>query len=156
MPKVEIDLSRLEGIREAALLTQEKLLTEEEQFSEKKEVFREETAAQQGLEPRRAGLVAESYVKEYQLTEKVNESAENALEDSGLLSPVEKEFLSLLLKGESVSPLLKREKLMLSLLADQINEKLFDHFGDTVLIFDGEEATLIEDYEEELKGMVEG
>lgn len=156
LPKVEIDLSRLEGIREAALLTQEKLLTEEEQFSEKKEVFREETAAQQGLEPRRAGLVAESYVKEYQFTEKVNESAENALEDSGLLSPVEKEFLSLLLKGESVSPLLKREKLMLSLLADQINEKLFDHFGDTVLIFDGEEAALIEDYEEELKGMVEG
>ena len=36
---------------------------------------------------------------------------------------------------------------------DEINERLFDDFGDTVIIFDGDTPEIIEDYKEELKGM---
>ena len=39
-------------------------------------------------------------------------------------------------------------------MADSINEKLYDAFADTVLTFDGDTPVVIEDYEEELKGMI--
>lgn len=41
-----------------------------------------------------------------------------------------------------------------TLLADAINEKLFDMFGDTVLDMNGGAPTVIEDYEQELKGAI--
>ena len=44
--------------------------------------------------------------------------------------------------------------LMVSVLADGINEKLFDLFSDTVLLLNGDSAELIEDYTEELKEIV--
>lgn len=40
------------------------------------------------------------------------------------------------------------------LLGDAVNEKLFDRFGDTVLEFDGDTPVPVEDYLEELKGIV--
>ncbi|SHM26298.1 TerB N-terminal domain-containing protein [Ruminococcus flavefaciens] len=42
---------------------------------------------------------------------------------------------------------------MVSILADTINEKLFDNFGDTVIEFSGDEPIVIDDYTEELKKM---
>jgi hypothetical protein len=39
-------------------------------------------------------------------------------------------------------------------MADSINEKLYDIFADTVIEFDGDIPAVIEDYEEELKGMI--
>ena len=45
------------------------------------------------------------------------------------------------------------EGLLLSVLVDSINDKLFDLFGDTVLLYDGE-PEVIEDYAEQLKEMV--
>ncbi len=43
---------------------------------------------------------------------------------------------------------------MVSILADSVNEKLFDNFGDTVIDFSGDEPVLIEDYTDELKTMI--
>ncbi|HQM02057.1 MAG TPA: tellurite resistance TerB C-terminal domain-containing protein [Ruminococcus flavefaciens] len=43
---------------------------------------------------------------------------------------------------------------MTSVIADSVNEKLFDTFGDTVLLFDGDTPEIIEDYLEELKSIV--
>ena len=42
---------------------------------------------------------------------------------------------------------------MLTVAIDEINERLFDDFGDTVINFDGDTPEIIEDYKEELKGM---
>ena len=42
---------------------------------------------------------------------------------------------------------------MLSVAAEEINETLFEDFGDTVIDFDGDTPIIIEDYENELKGM---
>ena len=63
------------------------------------------------------------------------------------LTEDEHRFLCCLLRGESVQWI--REKgLMLSVLLDGINEKLFDVFGDTVL---DDTSDVIEDYRDELK-----
>ena len=43
---------------------------------------------------------------------------------------------------------------MLSVIVDCVNEKLFDLFGDTVIDFNGDVPELIEDYIEELKGII--
>ena len=42
---------------------------------------------------------------------------------------------------------------MVSILADSINEKLFDLFGDTVIDFSADSPELIEDYTDELREM---
>ncbi len=157
LPKVEIDLSRLQGIRQAAQLTQEKLLTEEEkELPSEERASQEKSGSLEAARPRSEKPEGLKDVKQYSFLEKPVEKAENLPEEPSDLDPVETELLSLLLKGESVSQLLRRERVMLSVLADGINEKLFDRFGDTVLVFDGEEVRLVEDYQEELKGMVEG
>ena len=44
--------------------------------------------------------------------------------------------------------------LMISVIADSINDKLFDMFDDTVLEFESEIPNVIEDYLEELKGLI--
>ena len=43
---------------------------------------------------------------------------------------------------------------MPSVLADSVNEKLFDMFGDIVIEFDGDMPAVIEDYADELKGII--
>ena len=42
---------------------------------------------------------------------------------------------------------------MLTVAIDEINERLFDEFGDTVIIFNGDTPEIIQDYKEDLKGM---
>ena len=44
--------------------------------------------------------------------------------------------------------------MILSVLVDHINETLFDDFGDTVILFDGDQPELIEDYVEELRALL--
>ena len=43
---------------------------------------------------------------------------------------------------------------MVSILADSINEKLFDSVGDTVIEFSGDTPVIIGDYSDELKTMI--
>ena len=45
---------------------------------------------------------------------------------------------------------------MPSVVADAINEALFDEIGDTVLECDGDELSLTEDYIEEIKELLGG
>ena len=70
------------------------------------------------------------------------------------LSTIEYEFMKCLLYGKDYSDLVKSNGLMLSVLTDSINEKLYDMFCDTVLIFEGDKPELIEDYEAELKEII--
>ena len=42
----------------------------------------------------------------------------------------------------------------IALLCDEINEKLMDEIGDTVIAFDGDEPYLIEDYMEEIRELL--
>ena len=64
-------------------------------------------------------------------------------------------LLICLVTGESYQPLVDAGQ-MLSVLADEINENLYDTFGDTVIeMEDDETPVLIGDYLEDLKGMLE-
>ena len=66
------------------------------------------------------------------------------------LSPQELRFLRCLLQG-APTDWVRKEGLMVSVLADSINEALFDTFADSVL---DPEGCLMDDYIEDLKEMV--
>ena len=45
---------------------------------------------------------------------------------------------------------------MLSVVVDSINEKLYDRFGDTVIVFNEDIPELLEDYAGEVAGLLGG
>jgi hypothetical protein len=120
LPKVEIDVSKLQNIRSAALETQSKLTVEEPEEEDVAETFNEKTEQ----------------------------------ENSAGLNDVERLFMNCLLHGKAYNDLVQSNGLMLSVLIDKINERLFDVFGDTVIVDDGGKPALIEDYVEALKGII--
>ena len=73
---------------------------------------------------------------------------------SDLLDDIEVKLIKKLINNEKYNDFLRENKLLLSVIVDNINEKLFDTFQDTVVITDGNNAELIEDYIEDLKGLV--
>ncbi|MCI7766458.1 MAG: TerB N-terminal domain-containing protein [Oscillospiraceae bacterium] len=128
--KIDIDLSKLNGIRQAADITRDKLITE----SETEEHTAEMTPA---------------------VNEEIIEAApDNSSETELPLDENEYELLRCLLYGISIDILRSKRGVMLSVLADSINEKLFDMFGDTVIAFEDDSPVIIEDYADELKGIV--
>ncbi|WP_295152830.1 TerB N-terminal domain-containing protein [uncultured Ruminococcus sp.] len=119
--RIDIDLSKLGGIRRAAEITRDKLIVEEEE-EELPDIAQTETPADTG-----------------------NDTP---------LNDGEYKFMQALLYGGDVGAAAKEAGTMPSILADSINEKLYDTFADTVIEFDGDAPVIIEDYEEELKGMI--
>ena len=155
-PVIEIDVSKLAGIRKAADITRDKLMTEEERgeipemavpvqehddyeeislFDEKYEFFRNSAET---VETFRTSEAPEVPVREASPAENDSPLDENELA-----------FMRSLLYGETFN-----SKIMPSLLADSINEKLYDVFGDIVIDFSGDIPGIIEDYADELKGMI--
>jgi hypothetical protein len=113
LPSIEIDVSKLQNIRNAALEIQNKLIVEIEELDEE--------------------------VKQ---------------ENVSVLNAVEQEFLKCLLYGKAYDSFLQSNCLMKSVLIDAINERLFDMFGDIVIVDDGNSPVLIEDYVDMLKGII--
>ncbi len=122
-PRIEIDVSALQSIREAALQTQSRLVVEGTAEMDIPEIS-DETDEKTGGE---------------------NEAG---------LSDAECRFLRCLLRGEPYDDLVRSQGLTTSLLVDAINEKLFERFGDTVLAYDGEKPAPVEDYMDELRGII--
>jgi hypothetical protein len=130
-PKITLDLSGLDRIRQDAQTTRDSLLTEEELA----EIRRIEEPAPP-VSP--VGSVPEELLP-------------------GLpLDPLPLQILRILLRGEPVAPLIRENRLMPSILADTINEALFDEIGDTVLLCENDELSLVEDYREELTQLLGG
>lgn len=130
--KIEIDLSQLDSIREISEITKNRLIIEEEQ---------EENISS-------TNNTAPLYENAPQLPK--TETPENC----GILTAEEFTLIKKLLAGEDYKSYTRQCGLMLSVTADSINEKLFDYFGDTVIEFNSEEPCIIEDYTEELKGIL--
>lgn len=74
-------------------------------------------------------------------------------QESGILKTPLKEIMIALLRGENAETVARKNGIMLSVAVEEINETLFEDFGDTVIDFDGDTPIIIEDYENELKGM---
>ncbi len=123
---IEIDISKLDGIRKASDITREKLIVDEDELAE--------IAAAEQPEPVTV--------------------PEPQTDSETPLGTAETAFMKALLYGGDADSAARSAGSMVSLLADSVNEKLFDIFGDTVIGFDGETPLLIEDYIDELKGMI--
>lgn len=121
-PKIEIHMDDLGRIRSEAGITRERLLTDEE---------REDDA-----EPIETSQSSET---------------EAEMETKYDLSPAEQRFLKDLIEGKDYQTGLKEAHLLVTVAADAVNEKLFEEFGDSVIIFDGDDPVIVEDYAEELK-----
>ena len=118
----------LPRIREAALATQNRLIVEEP-----------EEAAGPAVAPPSAPPP---------------ETGPAAADEAALLPDAEYGFLGCLLDGGDWGTFARERSLLPSVLVDSINEKLFDRFGDTVIGYDAERPEVIEDYREELRGMI--
>lgn len=123
--EINIDLSKIQGIRAASLTTQGKLIIDEV-------IDEAPDAAGPEIPP-----------------EKVEAKNETGLSDLEYL------FMSLILYDRDYEELIRSQGLMLSVLIDSINEKLYDLFGDTVITDAGGRPELIADYMNELKEIID-
>ena len=127
-PKVRLDLSGLEQIRQDAMITRDSLLTDEE---------RAEAEAEPAL-PKQAEAPAQRIQPELPLDD------------------VQLEILRALLGGKPASGIIRTHHLMPAMTADMINEAMFDEIGDSVVACDNDILSLVEDYREDLIRMLGG
>lgn len=153
--RITIDRSKLTGIRAAAALTQESLLTDDERSEV--EVTPTEPpmsvpvvptpvkSAQKPVASDPKPPAPEPVVPAAAVT-----SATPAATD-GPFTPLELRFLTGLLEGTPVSQLLAPTDPFASVVVDSINEKFYDLIGDAAIEFDGDEPCIIEDYLEDVR-----
>ena len=132
--RIQIDRSKLSGIRSGAAQTCEALLVDEERFDD---------APAQPPTPLPGEPVRP------QLPDAPPEPSTAAQPGPLGLTSVELRLLEALLAGE---PAAAPEGSTLDLLVDAINEKLFDLLGDTAIEFDGDAPVLIDDYRDDVEG----
>ena len=151
-PKITIDLSGLDKIRRDAQITRDSLLTEEEMQeqagSEMPEMQLPEAPEQQLSESPQPMVELEAPL--------VYNAADSATIEVPSLDDVHAQILAALMHGRSVSELIRSNYLMPAVVADTINEALFDEIGDNVLECDGDDLMLVEDYREELTIILNG
>lgn len=141
--KVVLDLGALNKIRADAQVTQERLMTEEERTGE---------ANVLGPNRLESNLLGSKELEPNVLESKKAESKQDVAHPWNLTDP-EYRYLQCLLYGRPVDWVLQ-QGLMSSLLADAINDKCYEEFGDTVLDTAADSPCVIEDYEDDLKGQV--
>ncbi|MBB1085502.1 TerB N-terminal domain-containing protein [Limosilactobacillus fastidiosus] len=131
-PKIKINLGDLEKIRKDASVTRESLLTDEERQAEQ-----EEEASKIKLQP--------VPIKEEQ----------QALKNELGLSKNAMYLLTKLLANEDWQPYFKEHHLMVNIVVDEINDKLFDELGDTAIEFnDQDQPQIIDDYRDEVEEII--
>ena len=159
-PKITIDLSGLDQIRRDALVTRDSLLTEED-LREAEEpgaaaavpVPVSPGPARNGAGEGEAGAEA-GWAPER--PEERPEAGEADQAEESILDGLERQVLEALLEGRDPSGIIRGHHSMASLLADSINEALYEEFGDTVLLCEGESMLLVDDYIEDLKDYLKG
>lgn len=145
-PKISINLSGLGKIREDAEITRDSLLTEEE-------MDEPEAPAESSVDPQDAADQQDAASEQYVAAEP--EAEEEQTEYTGL-DPVLLAILRALLGGASPDGIIQEHQLMPSVVADSINEALWDDIGDSVIECEGEELQLVEDYIEDLELLIGG
>ena len=131
--KVEIDFSKLSSIRLSSDITLNKLITEDDTQYEK-DITASETV----------NRIENGLCKSEISFEKIH----TPLNDS------ERFFLKCLIDNTEYGSYLRKNNIMLSVIIDSINEKMFEIFADTVIICENETPIIIDDYLEELKNYI--
>lgn len=150
-PKITIDLSGLDKIRRDAQITRDSLLTEDEMREQAPEQALEQAAGPDAQQKER------KFVQPVTLEVSEGPMAEEipAATEIPELDDVHAQILLSVMRGEPVAGLIRQKALMPSVVADAINEALFDEIGDNVLFCEGDEITLVEDYREDLERILE-
>ena len=139
-PKVTLSLSEIEHIRRDAAITRERLLTEEEQDGA--EAIRTEPAVPDGAnEPPLPAATS-------------GEPIEAAPIDG--LDEIHTAILAALIEGKDPAERIRAERLIPSVVADRINEALFEPLGDNALECDGNTIALVEDYRDDIARIFRG
>lgn len=176
--KVQIDFSKLKGIREDAAVTREKLIVDEAENAAEEALgglFIANTAGDNvntaGDNVNAAGNNANTAQKPIvnggeTIDNKANpEKMQNAddaaqkekLDDIGkvkILTEIEEEYLRAVMEGLSavkIKEIVQKSRKMESVLVDSINEKMYDVIGDSVLEEGAEGYSFVEDYREEVE-----
>lgn len=168
-PKISIDFSGLDKIRKDALETQDSLLTEEEtvgspEFNAVNKAVRKSAGSKKRTKENSAArkntAAVLSVAASPHLASEQSEAAVLAAPSNtsvpldGLLDGMQIQLLQMLLRGEPVQELIAAQHRMPSVIADAINEALFDFIGDTVVECDGKTITLVEDYRDDIIGIL--
>ena len=136
-PKVSLDLSGLDKIREDAGVTRDSLLTEEE-------IDLEASAATT------EGPVSAAEVQD--AAPKSSDGYDGTSSD--VLDDFQAAVLRLLLEGRSAASLITENLQMPEIVADSINESLFDDIGDNAIDCNDGELSLVEDYIEDISRII--
>ncbi len=214
-PKIEIDLSGLDQIREDAALTRDSLLTDDELigadelyaaapgFTARSENTESTECAEgtagsecsEGAEgPEGAECAEDSVVAEWTESTEDAESSEGTSGANGAaggcagrevcesmlgqagadpaaardmpaddqfdgISPLdsaETEIVKVLLDGGDPSRILRERRIMPSVAADSISEKLFDEIGDSVIMCEDDKLLMVPDYVDDVRQLLEG
>ena len=169
--RITIDLSQLAGIRAAAAVTQEALLTDEERgiedtsFPEPVLAYDVSPAQSPATAPV-AGSTGTASEDDGQISidatqpaptptpapkPSTQQTAPSPEDAEGLLTPLELRLMQGLLEGVPTAELLSPTDPFVSVVVDTINEKFFDIVGDAVIEFDGDDPCIIEDYLDDIR-----
>ena len=171
-PKISIDFSGLDKIRKDALETQDSLLTKEETMGSPEAASKQTENSKHTGTPEYAGDAIQDAASipipaaipstaSMPSAAAPSGSAFGASGPSGVSVPLDDsldgmqiQLLRMLLRGEPVQELIAAQHGMPSVIADAINEALFDLIGDTVVECDGKTITLVEDYRDNIIGIL--
>jgi hypothetical protein len=136
---VTVDHASLARIRQEALATQESLIVEEQ------------------AEPMDAPVPIALPLPDQSIFADPSDPEPAPVSDNwkslrDALSESELQALAIILQGGNIKKFADNNNIMLEVLADGINEKATDYIGDNIL---DDEPAIYEDYEEQVKGMVE-
>ncbi len=152
-PKISLDLSGLEKIRRDALATQESLLVDEEALLPEEAAAAERVSA----EELSTETVSTKTVSTEAVSTETSAAEDSATETDGIpLDRVQVQILRALLDKRDAGKIVRENHLMPTIAADAINEALFEEFGDSVVLCEGEKLSLAADYIEELEQYLGG
>lgn len=157
-PEVRLDLSKLSGIRASALETQNLLLVPQENEGENGDLGAADTAGSRNEthpQEEMKGLAARDNKTDTHAETAAGQTPQQNRASCGIdLTEAERLLLALLIDGKPYQKELLTAGVLPSVAADSINEKLMDVINDTAIIDNGEKLEIIEDYVDELKGIL--
>ncbi|MBO4349510.1 MAG: TerB N-terminal domain-containing protein [Proteobacteria bacterium] len=142
-PKININFSELDKIRNDACATRDSLLTQDELDEDQTDL---------NTEVETLDLPSETVDQTAPNTTDIEPASfnHNDIPPSIALDSIHLQILKMLLNDEPVNAFIASHHLMVSIVADTMNEALFDAIGDNVLECDGDSLTIIEDYREDV------
>ena len=145
-PKIEVDLSSLTQIREDSATTRDSLLTDED---------RDLGWSADGSSANNCGADIPALQSDTQTTDTPIVETHDRASLQPPTDPIETQILRALLTTGDASSIIKANHLMPTIAAEKINEAYYDQFADNIVDCDGETITIVEDYMEELKEILD-